>query len=294
MPMSPHRLALAGTLAAVIAVISVTAAFAASTGNQSASPTNPIAATALKYDGTWQGECWVFAKKVVFEATGREMGFDYRQGYLDAGAVEVSVAEAVAGDIIQIADDSNTKPDADYLGLHTFIVTENLGNGVFNGVDSNQKLDGVVHKRDAYDPAAMAARYSNLNYHIYRFPVPGGVPASGNVASAPAHALVAGERAIVSADGVGLNLRSTPEIPAIDPIANRQTVIPDGTIVTVTSKTPVTANGIVWVYVSSPQGQGWVASQYLRTAVTTAQSSGKSAPLMRYRSHIAFVTNESN
>lgn len=71
-------------------------------------------AAAVRYDGTWQGECWAFVKKVVREATGQEMGFDYRQGYFDAGATEVTVATAQPGDIIQIANDFNSGPNADY------------------------------------------------------------------------------------------------------------------------------------------------------------------------------------
>ena len=288
MPMSPHRLALAGPLAAVIAILSVTIAVAAGNGTQPATPSNPIAATALQYEGTWQGQCWTFVKKVVFEATGREMGFDYRQGYLDSGALEVSITEAGPGDIVQIADDKNTDPNADYAGLHTFIITENLGKGVFNGIDSNQNYDGMVRRRDGYDPRVIAARYSYLNFHIYRFPVPGGVKPSGVLpGSAPAvtrPAPITGQRAIVSADGDGLNLRKTPGGDVIR-------AIPDGTIVVVTSTAPVSAGGRQWVSVSSPQGEGWVAAEYLRTSSASAQSSGKSAPLLLYRSHVAFVTS---
>lgn len=284
--MSPHRLALAGPLAAVIAILSVTVAFAAGNGVQPATPTNPIAATALQYEGTWQGQCWTFVKKVVFEATGREMGFDYRTGYLEAGAVEVSLAEAVAGDIVQIADDRDTSPNADYPGLHTFIITENLGGGVFNGIDANRDFDGVVHKRSAYSPAERVGRYSNLNYHIYRFPVPGGLKPSGVLPSPaalqppPAN----GQRAIVSADGDGLNLRKSPGGDLVR-------TIPDGTVVVVTSASPVSSGGRQWVSVSSPQGEGWVAAEYLRKSSASAQSSGRSAPLMQYHSRIAFVTS---
>ena len=73
-------------------------------------------------------------------------------------------------------------------------------------------MSGLVHKRFDYKPAEMAARFSNLNYHIYRFPVPGGVKPSG-VLPGPAATQpppANGQRAIVSADGDGLNLRKSP------------------------------------------------------------------------------------
>jgi hypothetical protein len=111
MPMSQHRLALAGILAALLGVLaSATLAHADSTPTPA---TNPIVATAQKYLGTQQGQCWTFVQKVVLEATGQKMGFDYRQGFFDAGAIEVDAASAQAGDIIQIDNDADTAPDAD-------------------------------------------------------------------------------------------------------------------------------------------------------------------------------------
>ncbi|MEO6397477.1 MAG: hypothetical protein ABIP13_03305, partial [Tepidiformaceae bacterium] len=162
--MSQHRAALAAILVAVVAILalSVVPATAAPPA-----PTNPLVAAAAAYDGTWQGECWAFIKKIVREATGQEMGFDYRQGYFDAGAIEVSVADARAGDVIQIARDSDSGPNADYSGLHSSIIVENLGGGAFHVIDSNQNYDGVVHHRLSYSPSAAAARYG-LNFHIYR------------------------------------------------------------------------------------------------------------------------------
>ena len=164
MPMSQHRAALAAILVAVVAIyaLSVVPAIAAPSV-----PANPVVAAAIQYDGTWQGECWAFVKKVVREATGQEMGFDYRQGYFDAGATEVTVAAARPGDIIQIANDANSGPNADYPGLHSSIVVENLGNGLFHVIDSNQNYDGMVRHRTEYSPSASAARYG-LNFHIYR------------------------------------------------------------------------------------------------------------------------------
>src|SRR6185312_9026007 len=155
MPMSQHRPALAAILVAFVAVLSLSAVTFASA--DSSSPiTNPIAVTALKYEGTYQGQCWVFMKKVVFEATGQEIGFDYRQGYFDAGATEVSAADAQQGDIIQIANDADTSPDASY--------------------------DGLVHERDGYDPGDRASA-NGLSFHIYRIT---GTPAPAPQAIPPA------------------------------------------------------------------------------------------------------------
>src|SRR5690606_3325042 len=126
-----------------------------------------------------------FVKNVVREATGYEMGFGYRSGYLDAGAFEVSPSEAQAGDIIQIADDSNSDPGASYPGLHTVIIMANNGDGTFDAIDSNQRWDGVVRLRPNYDPAAAAARYPGLNYRIYRFPIEGSVAPVRAVAPPP-------------------------------------------------------------------------------------------------------------
>src|SRR5690348_7796343 len=145
MPMSQHRLALAAILVAIVAALSMSAR--PHTVEAAPAAQNPIVTTALSYDGTYQGECWVFVKKVVLEATGRQMGFDYRQGFFDAGAVEVSTAAAQPGDIIQIADDNDTSPDASYNGLHTAIILVNHGDGTFDVIDSNRDFDGVVHQR---------------------------------------------------------------------------------------------------------------------------------------------------
>ena len=88
MPLSQHRLALVGILLAIVATFSVRAASAAEEANTPTS--NPIAARALRDLGTWQGECWLWMQRVVFDATGRKVGFDYIDGFFEAGAVEVS------------------------------------------------------------------------------------------------------------------------------------------------------------------------------------------------------------
>src|SRR5688572_2479017 len=164
--MTSRRTALAGLLVVLISL--------AGMGSRPARALDPedandrIALTALQYEGAWGGQCWQFMKDVVREATGVEIGFDYREGFLSAGAVEITdVSDVRAGDIIQVALDTWTSPDADYAGLHTSIVLTNLGDGTFDVIDSNQNFDEIVRLRPAYDPFAGAERYG-LQVHIYR------------------------------------------------------------------------------------------------------------------------------
>jgi len=283
MPMSPHRLALAGILAALLAVFAVSGVSVSA--KQQAAVYDPIASAALRDDGTYQGECWPWVRKVVFDATGKEIGFDYRQGFFDGGAVEVSLANARSGDVIQLANDANTAPDASYPGLHTLIVLENLGGGLVNGIDSNAQWDGIVRQRAGYDPTASAARYPGITFHIYRI-TGSAKPTSGT--SGGSTTLSAGDRAVVKADGDGLNLRAGAGTDkAII------TKLPDGTVVTVTSAAPVTASGRAWVQVTTPLGDGWVAAQYLEKLPPTAPASSANPPrpLLLYRTYMPLVTS---
>ncbi len=218
---------------------------------------SPIVDTALKYLDTHGGQCWTFMRNVVAEATGRQVGFDYRQGFFEAGAVEVSAEEALAGDIIQIASDANTAPWASYPGLHTAIIMENLGGGVFNAIDSNQNWDEWVRLRPNYNPYAAAARYG-LQVHIYR--IPGG---SASDAAIPASVATdsgewaAGDTAVVATGSDCLNLRSGASLSA-----TRVTCLPSGTSLTAAGGT-VAADGFVWLEVNAAEHYGWVAAMYV-------------------------------
>lgn len=211
----------------------------------------PIASAALSHLGGHGGQCWTFMRKVVKEATGRNVGFDYRLGYFEAGAIEVSADEAANGDIIQIAADHNTNATASYPGLHTAIVLENLGNGVFNAIDSNQDWDEMVQLRPKYEPYKAAARYG-LQVHIYRIP-------GGSTGAAAAKAEVGLGSAVVSTDGC-LNLRANPSTSG-----KKLDCLPAGTGVTVISET-VAAEGLTWVKVTAKGTSGWVAANYLSQA----------------------------
>ncbi len=290
MPMSPHRLAKAGILVAIAVLCAIPALALAQ-----AAPSkqlHPLVAEAAQYEGEYQGECWIFVDKVVKDALGLELGHDYRLGYLEAGAVEVSVAGAQPGDVVQIADDHYTEPDADYPGLHTFIISEVVALGVFNGWDSNSNWDGVVRFREQYEPAKAAGRYPNLNYRIYRFPTPENpFPAADELVGIPEKTWLpsVGDTAIVVAGGDSLNLRAGPGLT--------ETVITqlrDGAAVTITGG-PVRAFGHTWVSVSSSAGSGWVASEYLAKSTggsdtkSAATVDGTSQPLSGYRTMIPFI-----
>lgn len=218
----------------------------------SAESESPIVAAALRQVGAHGGQCWTFMREIVAQATGQSVGFDYRQGFFEAGAVEVSPAEAVAGDIIQIASDANTSPSASYAGLHTAIIMENLGGGRFNAVDSNQNWDEMVQLRPNYDPFASAARYG-LQVHIYR--IPGGGP--GAIAASTTASWTAGDGAVVQADPGCLNLRDSA---ALD--AERIACLPTGTTGSVLAG-PASSDGFTWVKLQTQEGTGWVAALYL-------------------------------
>jgi len=235
----------------------------------SLNPNAGVATTALKYDGTYQGDCWGFVKRVVREATGRQMGFDYRQGFFDGGAIEVSLADAQAGDVIQFADASDTGPWADYAGLHTAIVLQRTSAGVFDVIDSNSQWDGIVRVRPGYDPISEAT-LKGLSFHIYRFPGGGTSTATttiGQTVSTPAFSQQV--PATIATPSDCLNLRETG-----DPSATVLACLPDGTQVALTGG-QTESGGRTWASVVTPYGTGWVALEYV--SVTTPASADEPA-----------------
>ena len=217
--------------------------------------------------GQQQGECFPWMRRIVQAATGIVLGNDYRLGYLQAGAVEVSPQAARSGDIIQIAKDADTSPFADYPGLHTAFVLENSGNGKFKVVDSNSNFDGVVRVRDAYDPAATAARYPGLSFHIYRLPAP--LP-SAAIKDPPVLAtntpgnIPVGSMAEIAADGDCLRVRTIAGLSGA--IVG---CLPTGARVTVTQPGP-DVDGYHWVTISTGSISGWASERYLRAATAVA------------------------
>ncbi|MCK9485817.1 MAG: SH3 domain-containing protein [Dehalococcoidia bacterium] len=215
-----------------------------------------------------EGQCFPWVRRVVQEATGRAMGFGYREGYLSGGAIEVSLADVRAGDIVQIADDKDLGPGASYPGLHTSIVMHRQGNGLLTVIDSNSQWDGVVRIREDYDPQAAATRYTNLNVRAYRFSyASGGAPAPQAFEAGQgtqAASLTPGTTARVAGDGQCVNLRTGPGTgnPRVHCVA-------DGSFVEVLDAAPVNAGGYRWVYVQSGWGAGWMADDFLVPASST-------------------------
>jgi len=254
MTIRPRWTALVVALAVTLVVLARPAGHAAAEV-PSLNPNASVAMTALRYDGTYQGECWGFVKRVVREATGQQMGFDYRQGFFDGGAIEVTLADAQVGDVIQFTDDSNTGPWADYPGLHTTIILQRTSASAFNVIDSNSQFDGIVRIRQGYDPVNEAAM-KGLSFHIYRFPGGGTSTApAGQTLSTPA--LSQQTPATVATPNDCLNLRDKG-----DPSASILACMPDGTTLALTGG-QTQNGGRTWANVVTPYGTGWVAAEYL-------------------------------
>jgi uncharacterized protein YraI len=228
-----------------------------------AATTNAIVQDALSHVGQHGGQCYPFVQDVVEEATGKQIGFAYRDGYFAAGATEVSPANAQAGDILQISnpDDSGNY----YPGMHTAIVITNNGDGTYQVVDSNENWDEMVTVHE-WAPSPR----SGLQLYAYR--IGGGLQVS--LPAAPDAA--SGDSARVSTDdGSCLRLRSGASVGS-----SVVTCLPNGTGVTVEGDA-VSADGYTWRKVSTPKGEGWVASEYITVtsqAVAPADSPATDTP----------------
>lgn len=240
---------------------------------QTSTENGPIASTALQYLGTHGGQCWTFMRQVVKQATGRTVGFDYRQGFFDAGAVEVTADQAQNGDIIQIDNDADTSPSSYVDGQHTAIILQNLGGGVFNAIDSNQNWDETVRLRPDYNPYAMAAA-EGLQVHIYHIPGGGLSDASANsvaTVSTSQTSWTVGEKGTVQADPGCLNLRAAAGLGQAV-----VTCLPTGTPVTVLAG-PIALDGYSWVQVQTPTTSGWVAALYIAPDAAAPPASAASS-----------------
>lgn len=223
-------------------------------------PSHPITQRAMLDLESYQGECWPWVRTVVFEATGRQMGFGYRDGFFEAGAEEIPLDQAAEGDVIQIADDEDAGPGVDYPGLHTAIVLVNHGDGRFTIIDSNSRWDGIVRVREDYDPLAAAARYDYLDVHAYRFPLSADTFPGAEPPAPDPPAFAAGDVARVAAGGDCLNLRSGPSLGyAI------VRCIADDTVVEILGE-PQWSGGRYWLPVSVDGTSGWVAAEFVAPA----------------------------
>ncbi len=289
MPESPRR-ALAVGLGLVMLVAAVVAAGQPAESSRAQATEHPIVTVAKQYLNTYQGDCWPFVRKVVLEATGKQMGFGYIQGFLEGGAYEVPYSEARNGDIVQIVDDARPGPGVSYNGLHTAIIVDVNPDGTFHALDSNQKWDGVVRWRPNYNPALRAAQLG-LNVHVFRFDAGSG---GGGGAPAPAPAEPPdGTPATVSADGDGLRLRSEPSTTA-----SIIATIPDGTTVWITGPL-APGGGLLWAPVyTHGWGHGWMAAAYLVVQgesppppPPTGGTGGSGAAAMPYGLAVSGVSN---
>ncbi|MSP22040.1 MAG: hypothetical protein EXR66_03310 [Dehalococcoidia bacterium] len=277
-----RRLPLLLAATAAILALPPAAAFGAPLGSEVINTVDPIdvpvasriLGLAIQAVGTYQGECFPWVRRLVSQATGAAMGSGYRDGYLSAGAVEVALTDARAGDIIQLIDDADAGRNADYNGMHTSIAVDVLGAGRFRVIDSNLGFDGVVRVRDDYNPIVLAARFARINVHVYRF----GQPTPASAADAPRVPTASSNQpignttqggsatspqqstsstAVIRADGDCLRLRAAPSTSA--PVL---TCLADGSTVTLRDGTQQ-ADGVAWQAVSAGGRSGWVASQYL-------------------------------
>lgn len=238
-----------------------------------------IAKMALTSISQNRGQCFLWVRDVVKVAVSRTIGYDYHGGYLQAGAIEVPLLSAKDGDIIQVTNPANTKGDADYPGLHTAIVLDNLGNGKFRAIDSNSNYDGIVRIRDQYNPAELSARYPGLVVRVYRIegtPTPAAsalptVPKPAIVPTAPTFTATGtlpapGAAVTISAEGDCLRVRSAAGLGG-----SVLSCLPTGGQATVT-QVGVTADGYTWVKVSAGSVSGWVAANYLSPAVAVTST----------------------
>jgi hypothetical protein len=285
MPKPRRWLAIAGFFFAIaFALVFVNSA---SGGGVKYAQQSAISLVALTYEGTYQGECWPFVGRVISEATGKTIGFDYREGFFEAGAVEVSIAEARSGDIIQIINDAYTLPDADYPGMHTAIVLENLGGGLFTVIDSNSQWDGRVRVRSNYDPAAAAARFG-IHFHIYRIGGDSQVPLEITTPGGPGpEGVGAGDVVRVNTGGDCLNLRAEPGLAG-----GALACLTDGSLLAVTGS-PVNVGGRSWLPVLSGFGEGWVALSYVERPDGSAPASGigSTASVLPFRSYVPMIAS---
>ncbi len=244
----------AATFAVALTLVATSPARASTTPGADAALTNVISIAMQSLD-RWEGECFPWVRRVIQQATGRTIGWDYRQGYLQAGAVEVALDAVQEGDVIQMADDANSGPSVSYAGLHTAIVMTNHGGGVLTVIDSNSQWDGVVRIRTGYNPAVLATRYPNITARAYRFP---GVTSGTQPQVTPNASLVPGGSALVAADGDCLRLRSSAGVAGVV-----LTCLPDSTVVTVMDGS-TSADGLLWRQITALGRTGWVAEQYLQ------------------------------
>jgi len=260
-------------LSGILVLLAFAIALALTAGRSADANTEygPLITQALKYEGTQGDECFLFMQKVVKEVTGRLVNGDYRQSYINAGAVEIPLSEAQSGDIIQLADDTNTAATASYPGLHTTFIMDVQGGGKFKVIDSNYLFDGIVRVHDNYSPQESAARYKNISVHVWRVPLDkatatasaktGTASATPTPSGTPAPRetkLLPGTMAVIAADGDCLRIRGTAGLAGKELVCaatGTQVKVLDGT---------AEKDGYRWQLVEIGSVKGWAADMYLQ------------------------------
>jgi hypothetical protein len=137
--------------------------------------------------GSYGGQCYVFMSNVVYKASGDrsriEGSHTYYGAYQRAGATLQTDASARPGDIIQVYDRYN---DDEYIpGMHTAIITANLGHGEFDVIDANWGYTQQVNRHELDPWTQLADSNSALRVAIWRVgqvsttattPAPTGLP----------------------------------------------------------------------------------------------------------------------
>jgi hypothetical protein len=120
--------------------------------------------------GSYGGQCYVFVSDSVWTASNHRIRIEgyhtYYGVYKQLGGRLETSASAQPGDIIQVYDRFN---DTEYVsGMHTAIITANLGNGHFNVIDSNWGWNERVHRHELDPYTQLAAGNSALRVAIWR------------------------------------------------------------------------------------------------------------------------------
>lgn len=177
------RHARGGVRAPAFALVAVAAALAGPASAAAIDAATVLSVAQRAANGDHGGQCKVFVNTTVASASkGRIALSRYHQGYADAGAVEVDLAHAGPGDIIQVTPAGSTDATAEALWrrggpLHSAVVEANLGGGAFRVIDSNWGGSERV-ARHVFTPATWAASKGGGIIRVWRFGRGGAVPAA--------------------------------------------------------------------------------------------------------------------
>ncbi|MFC2146758.1 right-handed parallel beta-helix repeat-containing protein [Acidobacteriota bacterium] len=121
-------------------------------------------------EGSVVGQCKEFVQQVIADLGGTLAAGYGRATYVDeSGGIEVTGAQAIRGDIIQISHD--TDPEGNLSRVHTAIVLENNGDGTFDVVHSNWCIPATCETRstlDNWNPTEWASEEPGFSAHYYR------------------------------------------------------------------------------------------------------------------------------